>query len=132
MVPLRAEAERWATVRWPWLDAARRHLVADLAARVERVRAWSEENDILIGRSGRTTRAHPVVVDADRWAQRLEALIGKYDDEARLRERSTTDSSALELELAGGAEALAAAEARLAEAKALEAGDAEVVGDEAT
>ncbi|HTT26760.1 MAG TPA: hypothetical protein VMG37_00010 [Solirubrobacteraceae bacterium] len=72
------------------------------------------------------------MVDADRWAQRLEALIGKYDDEARLRERSTTDSSALELELAGGAEALAAAEARLAEAKALEAGDAEVVGDEAT
>lgn len=49
MAPLREQAEEWALKRWPQLDDTRRHLVASLAARVERVRIWSDSNDILIG-----------------------------------------------------------------------------------
>jgi hypothetical protein len=87
MVPLRQQAEAWARDRWPWLDDTRIHLVSDLAARVERVRVWSDENDILIGRSQRVTRAHPVVDSADRWAQRLDGMIDKLDAEAAAREK---------------------------------------------
>jgi hypothetical protein len=61
MVPLRQQAEQWAWDRWPWLDATRVALVADLAARVQRVREWTDSNDILVGRSGRSTSAHPIV-----------------------------------------------------------------------
>ena len=96
MAPLRAEAEVWARARWPHLDDTRISLGSFLlAARVQRVEQWTVENDVLVGRPGRRTAAHPIVSEADRWASRLEGLIDKYDAEGREREvkRTPLDSS---------------------------------------
>lgn len=83
MAPLREQAEQWALERWPQLDDTRRHLVASLAARVERVRIWSDDNDILIGGSRRPVRTHPVVDSCDRWEARLDQMIARLDAEQR-------------------------------------------------
>ena len=44
--PLIEQAEQWARAQWPFLTDARLHLVALLAAKVERVRLWAAGNDI--------------------------------------------------------------------------------------
>jgi hypothetical protein len=85
MRPYREAAEAWARSRWPWLDDTRVHLVTGPAARVARVRDWEDQNDIVLGRPGRATRAQQIVVDADRWEARLLVLIKELDAEARER-----------------------------------------------
>jgi len=87
MAPLRAEAELWASSRWPWLDSVRLVLVADLAARVNRVRIWSDEHDIIHSRGVRAVQAHPIVDSADRWQARLDTMIQRLDAETRERSR---------------------------------------------
>lgn len=98
MAPLREQAEEWARVRWPNLDDTRRHLVASLAARVERVRIWSDSNDILIGGSRRPARTHPVVDSCDRWEARLDQMIRTLDVEQAERDKPL---SILEQQLRG-------------------------------
>jgi hypothetical protein len=57
-----------------------------LAAKVERVRIWCDENDILDRRARHSVRAHPVVDSADRWAARLDVMIRQLDAEKSERE----------------------------------------------
>ena len=48
MAPYQAAAEAWALARWPNVDETRRHMVADLAADIERVREWKVDEDIMV------------------------------------------------------------------------------------
>jgi hypothetical protein len=73
-------------------------LVADLAARVERVRIWANENDLLLRRGTHSVRAHPVVDSADRWSARREQLIRQLDAEQRERDDSEQTNHWRELE----------------------------------
>lgn len=92
MAPYQALAEEWAAQRWPNLDQTRRHLVADLAADVERVRDWKQNADIMVEvpveRSGRRVKVwdlHPAVDKTDRRADRLWRMIAELDAEQRER-----------------------------------------------
>ena len=112
MAPYRARAIEWAEARWPWLDPTRRELVADLAARCQRVVDWSNEGDVLVevpsgpGSRIKVWQAHPIVSDADKWQSRLWNLIGDLDAEQRERDSAHPQASidAVLAELAEGDE----------------------------
>jgi hypothetical protein len=92
LAPLRAEAEAWARRRWPWLDDTRVHVVAGIAAKVERIGQWEDENDVIHRRGQRAVRVHPVVESGVAWARHLEALVSKYDAEAEARRAADVDA----------------------------------------
>lgn len=81
-------------VRWPWLDAIRSDLAADLMARIEAARKWVDLNGIVRDHNGNV----PDVVDRlDKWSGRLDKLITELEREAKERGASPGDDLAAHL-----------------------------------
>lgn len=81
-------------VRWPWLDALRSDLAADLMARIEAARKWVDLNGIVRDHNGNV----PDVVDRlDKWSARLDKLVTELEREARERGASPGDDLAAHL-----------------------------------
>lgn len=81
VAPKRAEALEAFKERYPKVNEMRLALAADLAARVELACEYIDKRGLFKDR--RSGELRPVVVQMDRWAARLDALLAELDRDAQ-------------------------------------------------
>lgn len=90
LAPRRIKAEAWARGRWPWLDAERVGLAAQLVAVVDQAwDGWIEQEGIVSDRRG---NEYPVVGRWSREHARLWNLINELDREGKEREAKSGET----------------------------------------
>jgi hypothetical protein len=105
LAPLRTRFEPGLRDEFPWLDARRLFLLADLLARVEAAREWLDERGGVV--RNRAGDVFPVVDRLERWSARADTLLRELHAEKVQREHVDPQAAlaAHLAELAAGREA---------------------------